>query len=190
VLYKKKKGIVMEISIYHHSSFKAGQYDTRDDARAESESGKIITVHDGDVTTYVYEMPEWLDIQNERNKEDLANGIKNAFGSRCGSFLATFVVDPASGDIAIDFNGSVTDTVDGLKQLDGVDSDGYSELTHVYEYVADDAGSALCSSGYMSSDAAIAAAEENGEEQWVIDGWRAGVDEVSELVNYAIKEKR
>lgn len=173
----------MEISIYHHSSFKAGKYDTRDDARAESESGKIITVYDGDVTTYVYQMPEWFDIQNERNKQDLANGITNAFGGGYGSFLATFVVDPASGDIAINFNGSVTDTVDGLKQLDGVDGDGDSVLIHGYEYVADDAESALCSSGYMSRDAAIRAAEENDEAQWAIDGWRTGVDVVSEPVN-------
>lgn len=69
----------MELEIYFLDSFKNGQFDKTEEAKSKSETGKIIRVFDGDVTTYLYELPSWYDENNQKHKDELLNALISAF---------------------------------------------------------------------------------------------------------------
>lgn len=69
----------MELSNYFLYKYKNGQFDRTAESKEKSESGKIIKVFDGDVTTYLYELSNWFDENNEANKQELLNAIVEAF---------------------------------------------------------------------------------------------------------------
>jgi hypothetical protein len=54
----------MDLELLFLGTFKRGEFDKTEEAKGKSESGKIIKVFDGDVTTYLYELPSWYDEKN------------------------------------------------------------------------------------------------------------------------------
>lgn len=77
--YYKEKEDNMELKAYFLNKYKNGQDDSIDETKTKSDTCKVIKVFDGDVTTYLYELPKWFDEENEANRSELLSAIKEEF---------------------------------------------------------------------------------------------------------------
>ena len=132
----------MSFSIYNLGKFKQGQFDITEDCKSKSETGKIVSIYDGDVTTYIYEKPEYFKL------DELKSFVTEAFGEGYGSYLATYNEDE-EGNIFIDFNGSVDGIVDDMKSVCFYDEDGDEEYWEIFTGNKDEL---LVTSAFMSVD--------------------------------------
>ena len=69
----------MDLELLFLGTFKRGEFDWTEEAKRRSETGKIIKVFDGDVTTYLYELPSWYDEKNQEHKDELLNSLSWGF---------------------------------------------------------------------------------------------------------------
>lgn len=127
----------MSFTMYSMGKFKRGQYDITEECRKKSLSGKIVTIFDGDVTTYIYERPLLND-----DMQRIKDLIDNAFALCRYSYIATFVNDDEN--IYIDFQ-SDKDDITGLTLIE-VGEGEYVELL-----TAEDKESVLTSSASFQS---------------------------------------
>jgi len=148
----------MDFSIYNLGNFKRGEFDIQDECREKSETGNIVSIFDGDVTTYVYEKPKNFDI------DDLRNFVGQAYGDGYSSYIATYNEDE-SGDILVNFDGSVDGSVDELESVCFYDEDGDKEYWEIY---AGDKSNLLTTNAYMSVDEVLKARPELKQYSWYI----------------------
>jgi hypothetical protein len=69
----------MDLELLFLGTFKRGEFDKTEEAKGKSESGKIIKVFDGDVTTYLYELPSWYDEKNQEHNSELLTSLLSVF---------------------------------------------------------------------------------------------------------------
>jgi len=127
----------MSFTTYSMGKFKRGQFDITEECRKKSLSGKIVTIFDGDVTTYIYERPLLND-----DMQRIKSLIDNAFAIGGGSYIATFVNDDEN--IYVDFQ-SGENHISGLTLIE-VEKGEYVELL-----TAEDKESVLTSSASFQS---------------------------------------
>jgi len=136
----------MELKFWYFDKFKKGQPDSVNQCKAKSETGNVILIFDGDVTTSIYEKPKHFEI------DDLRSFITDSYGEGYGSWIAKYRED--EGDIFVDFNGSIEDTVEDLKSVCFKDEDGDEEYWEVFD---GDKSELLCTSAFMSEDEVLEA---------------------------------
>lgn len=137
----------MGFEIYYLAKFKRGQIDITESCKEKSDTGHIVSIFDGDVTTHIYEKPEYFKL------DEIRNFVINAYawGDGYSSYIATYRED--DGDIFIDFNGSADDIVsDDLKSVCFKDEDGDEEY---WEIFIGDKENLLATSAFMSVDEVI-----------------------------------
>lgn len=117
--------------------FKRGQFDITNECKAKSKSGKIVSIFDGDVTTYIYEKPELSD-----DMEQIISLIDNAFVGDYGVYIATYKKDD-NGSIFVDFKGSCDGSINGVTVVCVEDEDGCDEF---YDVLTEDVLDVLVSS--------------------------------------------
>lgn len=64
----------MGFEVYNLGKFKLGQFDITEDCKSQSDNGQIVSIFDGDVTTYVYEKTKYFKL------DELKSFVVNAFG--------------------------------------------------------------------------------------------------------------
>ena len=69
----------MDLELLFLGTFKKGEFDWTEEAKRRSETGKIVKVFDGDVTTYLYELPSWYDEKNEEHNSELLTSLVSVF---------------------------------------------------------------------------------------------------------------
>jgi len=136
----------MDLKLWYLDKFKRGQFDKTEECKEKSETGNIISIFDGDVTTFIYEKPEYFKM------DDLRNFIANSYGEGYGSWTAKYREE--GSDIFVDFNGSVDGTVEDLKSLCFKDEDGDEEY---WEIFIGDKSDLLCTNAFMSEDEVLKA---------------------------------
>lgn len=130
----------MSFSTYNLGKFKQGQFDITEDCKSKSETGNIVSIDDGDVTTYLYEKPEYF------NLDELKSFVTEAYADGYGSYLATYNEDE-EGNIFVYFNGSVDGSVDDTESICFNDEDGDKEYWDVF---IGNKNELLVTSAYMS----------------------------------------
>ena len=148
----------MDFSIYNLGKFKRGEFDIQDECREKSETGNIVSIFDGDVTTYVYKKPEYFDI------DDLRSFVGQSYGEGYSSYVATCNEDE-NGDIFVNFDGSVDGIVDDLESVCFCDEDGDEEYREIY---IGDKSNLLTTNAYMSVDEVLKARPELKQCSWYI----------------------
>ena len=132
----------ISFSVYNLGKFKEGQFDITEECKSKSDTGKIVSINDGDVTTYIYEKPEYFRL------DELRGFVAESFGEGYGSYIATYRED-ADGNIFVLFNGSVDGTVDDLETVRFLDEDGDEEY---FEIFTGDKSELLTTNAFMSSE--------------------------------------
>ena len=132
----------MSFIAYNLGKFKQGQFDITEDCKSKSETNKIISIYDGNVTTYIYEKPKYFKL------DKLKSFVKEAYGYGFGSYLATYNEDE-EGNIFVNFNGSVGGTIDGIESICFYDEDGDEEYLEIFKGNKDEL---LVTSAFMSID--------------------------------------
>ena len=132
--------------MYCLGRFKIGQFDKTEECKEKSETGNVVSVFDGDVTTYVYEKPEYFKL------DDLRNFIIDSYGEGYSSWIAKYRED--EGDIFIDFDGYIKDVAEDLKSVCFKDDDGDEEY---WEIFVGDKDELLCTNGFMSIEEVLEA---------------------------------
>jgi len=132
----------MSLSTYNLGKFKIGQFDITEDCKTKSDTGKIISIDDGDVTTYIYEKPEYFKL------DELKSFVAEAYGEGYGSYLATYNEDE-EGNISVWFNGSVDGIVDGMESICFYDEYGDEEYWEIFTGNKDEL---LVTSAFMSKE--------------------------------------
>ena len=132
----------MSFNTYNLGKFKQGQFDITEDCKSKSETNKIISVSDGDVTTYIYEKPKYFKL------DELKSFVIEAYGDGYGSYLATYNEDE-EGNIFVNFNSSVDGTIDDMKSICFYDEDGDEEYWEIFKGNKDEL---LVTSAFMSID--------------------------------------
>jgi hypothetical protein len=130
----------MNLSIFHMGHFIDGQFDMTEVCKSKSETGKIFSINDGDVTTNIYEKSEHLRL------DDLRSFVVEAYGEGNGSYVATYSEDE-EGNISVYFNGSVDNIVDDMESICFHDEDGDEEYWEVFTGNNDEL---LVTSAFMS----------------------------------------
>jgi hypothetical protein len=113
----------MSLSLYFLGSFKRGQFDITSECKEKSETGNIISIDDGDVTTYIYEKINHFEIK------ELRGFVSEAFGAEC-NYVATF--NENEGNISVAFNGSIDNEIEGIENILFYDEDGDEEYWDVF----------------------------------------------------------
>jgi len=131
----------MDFSPYYINKFKKGQVVNEKKIKTKSETGNIISIFDGDVTTAYYEKPEFFKL------DDLKNFIADSYGMGYANWVATYAED--EGDIFVNFKGSMDGTVEDLKSVCFKDEDGDEEY---WEIFVGDKSNLLCTSAFMSEE--------------------------------------
>ena len=132
----------MEFIVNNLGKFKRGQFDITDECKSKSETGKVISINDGDVTTYVYEKYEYFKL------DDLRSFVTESFCDGYGSYLATYKEDE-DGNIFVFFEGSVDGIVDNIETICFYDENEDEEF---FEIFTGDKNELLATSAFLSID--------------------------------------
>jgi len=130
----------MSFNIYNLGKFEQGQFDITEDCKSKSETGNIVSIDDRDVTTYIYERPEYFKL------DELKSFVAEAYGDGYESYLATYNEDD-EGNISVYFDGSVDNIVDDMESICFCDEDGDEEFWEVFTGNKDEL---LVTSAFMS----------------------------------------
>ncbi|MCK9476234.1 MAG: hypothetical protein M0R46_09955 [Candidatus Muirbacterium halophilum] len=121
-----------DLGIYYIDKFKNGQFNKTESSKNKSESGKLISINDGDVTTRLYEMPTWFD-NNDISK--LAYWVGNTYGEHREYWIARYKTDE-EGNISIQMEYDEN-------SFESIENNDYSVTT----YFIGDERNLLCSCG-------------------------------------------
>ena len=135
----------MSFSINHLGDFKRGQFDITEDCKSNCDSGKIVSIFDGDVITSLYEKTKFFRF------DELQEFVSGAYGDGYDRFLATYSEDE-EGNISVYFEGSVENSIDDIESICFYDEDGEEEFWEIY---TGDRSRLLVTSAYMSKDDVI-----------------------------------
>jgi superfamily I DNA and RNA helicase len=131
----------MSFSLNYIDSFKKGQFDKTTECKERSKTNNIVSIFDGDVTTYIYEKT------NELTIEELREFVVEEFCSGYDRCIATFSED--DGDISVYFEGVVDGEIDDIQLFCFEDEDGDKEYWEVF---VGDKSELLCTSAFVSKE--------------------------------------
>jgi hypothetical protein len=127
-------------------SFKKGQFDITEDCKSQSDTGKVISIDDGDVTTYIYEKTSVFKL------EELGKFVGSAFGES-ENYVATYSEDQ-EGNITVFYDGSCDNQLDGVDYICFFDEFDNEEYWNVF---TGDTNDLLVTSSYLSVDEVLKA---------------------------------